>query len=92
MSVPDPALTDAQLLDLKTRAASLAEEAPETRVAVSIIRTLSKNLTDEEWIGLYRGVAPDLIPLTPRQLEAMRGGLAFEGLAFPFPVRLPSLD
>lgn len=67
-------------------------DGPESRVAVSIIRTLSKHLSDAEWIGLYRGVPPEVIPLTPRQLEAMRGGLMFEQLDFPFPPRLPYPD
>lgn len=85
MSNPDPDLTDAELLALKAKAASLVEVRPGASMAASIVRAMSKNLSDAEWIALYRGVQPVIIPLTPKQLEAVRGGSVFDELTFPFP-------
>src|SRR5688572_14889356 len=87
---PDPKeWTDAEILRLKTQAATMVAERPEQQMAVSIVRTLGKNLSDDDWIGMYRGVQPSIVPLTPRQLEALRGGLDLSGLLFPFPMPGP---
>ena len=87
MSNLDPNLTDAQILALKTDAATMEANSPEQQMAVSIVRTLSKNLSDAEWVGLYRGVPPQIIPLSPRQLEAVHGGLTVGDIldGWPFP-------
>ena len=91
MSKPDPNLTDAQILGLKTQAKTLVADSPESEMAISIVRTLGQKLTDAEWIQLYRGVVPDIIPLNPAQLEALQGGMYQpDYIPFPFPFPNPS--
>ena len=91
MTKPASTLTDAEILGLKTQATTLVADSPETKMAVSIVRTFGQKLTDEEWVQLYRGVTPDVVPLNPSQLEALRGGMVQpDCIPFPFPFPNPS--
>jgi hypothetical protein len=86
MTKPESNLTDAQILAFKTQARSLVADTPEAEMAMSIVRTLGMKLTDAEWIQLYRGVIPEIMPLNPKQLDALRGGLYQpDYIPFPFP-------
>ena len=76
--------SDAEALKLKQALASgvdyvftVTQTKPEVTKAVNfLLSALAKNLSDEEWIAAVRhDEKPEVLPIAPRQLEALRGGM-----------------
>ena len=71
------ALPDSELLEVKQRAAidGSKSNGDDKSVEKRIAWRLARELSDEQWIDLVRnGVRPEVLPLSPQQLEAVRGG------------------
>ena len=76
--------SDTEALKLKQALASgvdqvfsVTQTKPEVTKAVNfLLAALAKNLSDEEWIATVRhDEKPEVLPIAPRQLEALRAGM-----------------
>ena len=61
--------TDAEILALRDRVSVSANPN------VKIVASIAKGISDAEWIAVIRhGQAPDVVPISPSQLERLAGG------------------